>query len=276
MKREHLLSIMLFPALVLFGCANAPTEPSAQSTATPAPVAPVARPEPQTKPQPLDVIKKMAAYLRTLDRFAVRVERTTELILPTEQHLHADQSMVIAIQKPNRMRVDFQNISGGRQLFYDGQNFSLYTPEKNVYASAAAAPTLDDTLDLLATQYRISLPIADLLVANPESRLVQNITSELYVGRILVRGVVCHHLAFQTPDLDWELWIEEGPKPLPRRLVLTDKSVKGAPQMLADLSDWNLTPQFPADFFTFTPPQNAEKIKFLEQAPTAHPSKAAQ
>ncbi len=276
MKREHLLSIMLFPALVLFGCANAPTEPSAQSTATPAPVAPVARPEPQTKPQPLDVIKKMAAYLRTLDRFAVRVERTTELILPTEQHLHADQSMVIAIQKPNRMRVDFQNLSGGRQLFYDGQNFSLYTPEKNVYASAAAAPTLDDTLDLLATQYRISLPIADLLVANPESRLVQNITSELYVGRILVRGVVCHHLAFQTPDLDWELWIEEGPKPLPRRLVLTDKSVKGAPQMLADLSDWNLTPQFPADFFTFTPPQNAEKIKFLEQAPTAHPSKAAQ
>jgi len=276
MKREHLLSIMLFPALVLFGCANAPTEPSAQSTATPAPVAPVARPEPQTKPQPLDVIKKMAAYLRTLDRFAVRVERTTELILPTEQHLHADQSMVIAIQKPNRMRVDFQNLSGGRQLFYDGQNFSLYTPEKNVYASAAAAPTLDDTLDLLATQYRISLPIADLLVANPESRLVQNITSELYVGRILVRGVVCHHLAFQTPDLDWELWIEEGPKPLPRRLVLTDKSVKGAPQMMADLSDWNLTPQFPADFFTFTPPQNAEKIKFLEQAPTAHPSKAAQ
>ena len=161
-------------------------------------------------------------------------------------------------------------------MFYDGQNFSLYTPEKNVYASAAATPTLDGTLDLLATQYRISLPITDLLVANPDSRLAQNITSELYVGRILVRGVVCHHLAFQTPELDWELWIEEGPKPLPRRLALTDKSVKGAPQMLADLSDWNLAPQFPANFFTFTPPQNAGKIKFLEQVSTAQRSKAAQ
>ncbi|RUQ40893.1 MAG: DUF2092 domain-containing protein [Candidatus Competibacteraceae bacterium] len=276
MKRTHLLSMMLFPVLILSGCASAPTEPSAQVTATPAPAAPVARPEPQIKPQPRDVIKEMAAYLRTLDHFTVRVERTTELILPTEQHLHADQSMVIAIQKPNRMRVDFQNISGGRQLFYDGQTFSLYTPEKNVYASAAAAPTLDGTLDLLATQYRISLPITDLLVANPDSRLAQNVTSELYVGRTLVRGVVCHHLAFQTPDLDWELWIEEGSKPLPRRLALTDKSVKGAPQMMADLSDWNLAPQFSANFFTFTPPQNAGKIKFLEQVSTAQRSKAAQ
>ncbi|NJM12850.1 MAG: DUF2092 domain-containing protein [Synechococcaceae cyanobacterium SM1_2_3] len=270
MKLLPLFSAILFAALALSSYAS---PPAADSSPLPAPVV---NPPPAVKPQPRDVLKSMAAYLRTLDRFTVRVEKITELILPTDQRLHADQTMEVAIHKPNRMRIDYQNLSGGRQLFYDGQTFALYTPEAKVYASATAAPTLDETLDLLETQYRISVPIADLLVANPDSRLVQNLTSETYVGRILVHGVPCHHLAFQTPDLDWEIWIEDGPRPLPRRLLLTDKSVEGEPQMTANLSEWNLTPQFAADYFSFKPPQGAQKIKFLNAAPAAvAPAKTA-
>lgn len=272
MKTPRLLSALLFPALALLGCASPPTDRPAASTA---PAAPVVSPEPAVKPQPRNVLKQMAAYLRTLDRFTVRVEKTTELILPTDQRLHADQTAEIAIQKPDRLRVDFLNLSGGRQLFYDGTSFSLYTPEPNVYASAATPPTIDETLSLLEDRYRISLPVADLLFADPQSRLVRNLKSETYVGRILIRGVVCHHLAFQTPEVDWEIWIEDGPKPLPRRLLLTDKSVKGSPQMTANLSDWNLAPAFSADYFTFKPPQSARKIKFLDAAPAAMPAKAA-
>lgn len=274
MKIQLLLTAILLPALALFGCASSPTA-SDQPTASSAPPTPVASPAPAVKPQPIDVLKRMAVYLRSLDRFTVRVEKTTELILPTEQRLHADQTAEIAIQKPNRLRVNFQNLSGGRQLFYDGKTFSLYTPEQNVYASVPAPATLDETLNLLENRYRISMPVADLLFADPESRLVQNLKSETYVGRVLVRGVVCHHLAFQTPEVDWEIWIEDSPKPLPRRLVLTDKSVAGSPQMVAVLSDWNPAPQFAADLFTFNAPPNAQKIVFLADRPAIQPTKAA-
>ena len=273
MKILPLLFVMLFPALTLMGCASPPAEQPAKLSMSPAPVV---SPVPTVKPEPRDVLKQMSAYLRTLDRFTVRVERTTELILPTDQRLHADQTAEIAIQKPDRLRVNFLNLSGGRQLFYDGQTFTLYTPEANVYARAAAAPTIDETLDLLDNQYRISTPIADLLVSNPDSRLGQDLTSETYVGRILIGGVPCHHLAFQTPAVDWEIWIEDSPRPLPRRLLLTDKSVEGSPQMTATLSDWNLASSFSTDFFTFNPPQDAQKIKFLESAPAARPAKTAQ
>ena len=87
---------------------------------------------------------------------------------------------------------------------------------------------------------------------------------------------MCIRDSFRTPEVDWEIWIEDGPKPLPRRLVLTDKSVKGSPQMTANLSDWNLVPQFSTDFFSFKPPQNAQKITFLDAAPAVRPAKAAQ
>ncbi|MDS4028289.1 MAG: DUF2092 domain-containing protein [Candidatus Contendobacter sp.] len=278
MKVLPSLFAMLFPTLALMGCASPPTEQSATSGTPPAPIfspQPTVSPAPAIKPQPRDVLRQMAAYLRSLDRFTARVEKTTELILPTDQRLHADQTAEIAIQKPDRLRVNFLNLSGGRQLFYEGQTFVIYTPEANVYASAAAAPTIDETLDLLDSRYRISTPIADLLVADPDIRLVRNLTSETYVGRALVHGVPCHHLAFQTTEVDWEIWIEEGSRPLPRRLLLTDKSVEGSPQMTADITHWELAPTFPADFFTFKPPRNAQKIEFLESAPAIRPAKAA-
>lgn len=274
MKMLSLLSAIFLFSLALISYASPPAVDSPAASVTP--MMPAISPSPVVKPEPKDVLKSMVAYLRTLDRFTVRVEKITELILPTDQRLHADQTMEVAIQKPNRLRIDYQNLSGGRQLFYDGETFALYTPAANVYASAAAAPTIDETLDLLETQYGISVAIADLLVANPDSRLVQNLTSATYVGRILVRGIPCHHLAFQTPELDWEIWIEDGPKPLPRRLLLTDKSVEGAPQMTASLNEWNLAPQFAADFFSFKPPQSVEKIKFLNTKPAVQPTKAAQ
>ena len=275
MKILPLLSALLVPTLALLGCASPPTATD-RPAASSAPPAPVASPEPAVKPEPKDVLKQMATHIRSLERFTVRVEKTTELILPTEQRLHADQTVEIAIQRPNRLRANYHNLSGGRQVFYDGKTFAIYTPEPNVYASAAAPPTLDETLDRLADHYKISMPIADLLAADPQSRLVQNLQSSAYVGRTLVRGVVCHHLAFQTSEVDWEIWIEDGPKLLPRRLVLTDKSVEGSPQMTASLIDWNLAPQFPADYFTFVPPQNAQKIAFLADLPAAQPTKATQ
>lgn len=273
MKNQLPLTAILLPALMLFGCASPPA--ASDRPATPSAPPPVASPGPAVKPQPVDVLKGMAAYLRSIDRFTVRVEKTTELILPTEQRLHADQTAEIAIQKPDRLRVNFQNLGGGRQLFYDGKTFSLYTPEQNVFASAAAPATLDETLNLLEDRYRISMPVADLLFADPESRLIQNLKSETYVGRVLVRGVICHHLAFQSSEVDWEIWIEDGSKPLPRRLVLTDKSVAGSPQMTAALTDWNVAPQLAADLFAFNPPPGAQKIAFLADRPAAQPAKAA-
>ncbi|MBK8537370.1 MAG: DUF2092 domain-containing protein [Candidatus Competibacteraceae bacterium] len=274
MKKIMLLSATLLPILALIGCASPPpaTDQPASSSAPPAPITSA---QPVVKPQPMDVLKQMAAYLKSLERFTVRVEKTTELILPTNQRLHADQTVEIAMQRPNHLRVNYQNLSGGRQLFYDGKTFSLYTLEPNVYATAAAPPTIDETLDRLADHYQISMPVADLLTADPQSRLVQNLKSSVYVGRALVHGVVCYHLAFQTPEVDWEIWIEEGSKPLPRRLLITDKSVEGAPAMTASLSNWNLTPQFSADTFTFKPPQNAQKIAFLADLPAAKPAKPA-
>jgi hypothetical protein len=72
--------------------------------------------------------------------------------------------------------------------------------------------------------------------------------------------VECEHLAFRDLDVDWQIWIEVGDKPLPRKYVITSKAVGGAPQYTLRMRDWktNVTPA--ADAFSFKPPEGASGV----------------
>ena len=84
------------------------------------------------------------------------------------------------------------------------------------------------------------------------------------VGQREIDGVSCHHLAFTQENLDWEIWIEDGPRPLPRKLLINYKSEPGSPRYAARLSAWDLQPRLSDAYFQFHPPAGASKIDFLE------------
>lgn len=64
-----------------------------------------------------------------------------------------------------------------------------------------------------------------------------NVLFGFSVGVTQVEGVRCHHFAFVEQDIDWQIWIEDGTQWVPRKLVITYKTLPGAPQSTAVLSD---------------------------------------
>jgi hypothetical protein len=84
------------------------------------------------------------------------------------------------------------------------------------------------------------------------------------VGPSVVGGVKSTHLAFRGSEVDWQIWIEEGGRPLPRKFVLTSKQVKGEPQFTVLVRSWDVAPKLTEGMFTFTPPKGAKKIEFLK------------
>ena len=86
------------------------------------------------------------------------------------------------------------------------------------------------------------------------------------LGTHLAAGLPCRHLAFTQPDVDWQLWIEQGTAPLPRKLVITDKQKMGWPQYAVTFTGFDFQPSLPEKLFTFTPEKNARKIEFLPLA----------
>jgi hypothetical protein len=71
-------------------------------------------------------------------------------------------------------------------------------------------------------------------------------------------------LRFRTPEVDWQIWIEMGASPIPRKYVITSKTVSGAPQYTLRIKDWKADAQISADAFTFTPPQGTKQVAAKE------------
>ena len=72
--------------------------------------------------------------------------------------------------------------------------------------------------------------------------------------------------AFRNNDVEWQIWIEVGSRPIPRKYVITSKAVTGAPQYTLRIKDWKTDVQVAADAFAFKPPADAKKVDFAALA----------
>jgi hypothetical protein len=151
---------------------------------------------------------------------------------------------------------------------YDGKTVTLHNRADNVYGSTPAPAATDDMFDMLAEKFGMTLPMSDLLFSNPYKALIGRVRSGRYLGTGYVFETKCHHLAFRQEVVDWELWIEDGPRPLPRKLVITYKEAPGDPQYTAYLSNWNLSADVPDSRFSFAAPPGAKKVGFTEPVDT--------
>ena len=72
----------------------------------------------------------------------------------------------------------------------------------------------------------------------------------------------CTHLAFRGSEVDWQIWIEDGDKPLPRKFILTSKTVAGEPEFTVLIRSWDMAPKLTNSEFSFTPPKALRRSSF--------------
>jgi hypothetical protein len=212
-------------------------------------------------------MQRMVDYLAGLTAFRLRTETTLEVVLETGQKIQFGSVVRGAVQRPDRLRADREGDVVALSLYYDGSHVTLWSPHKQYYASKAAPATLDEVLGFLEEELDMAAPAADLLYSDGGAELLKEATSGLYVGVSEVDGARCHHLAFRAEDVDWQIWIEDGERPLPRKYVITTRDVEGLPQFEVRLGDWEVAAAIPDEEFTFTPPEGATRIEI--QTPDA-------
>jgi hypothetical protein len=246
---------------LVLALATFPTLVSAQ-TATPATVTPAIEPE------AMAALNSMGAYLRTLKAFQVRAATTTEDVLDDGEKVQYAAVTDLLAQAPNRLRVEVVSDRQERMYFYDGKTFTLFAQRVGYYATVPAPPTTVELVDRLDEKYGIEVPLVDLFRWGGPRASAADIKSAADIGPSVVEGTTCEHYAFRQPGLDWQIWIQQGDYPLPRKLVLTTLTDEARPQHTA-VYTWNATPSFNDAAFTFDPPSDAQKIVLAEASATA-------
>jgi hypothetical protein len=227
-------------------------------------------PEPATTPdiapEAKAPVEAMCGLLSGQKTFTFSVEINEEQVYPNGQTVQLTRYADVAVKRPDKLYSRVTGDERDRVLVYDGKTVVMADYDRGVYAVVDAPPTIDATLTMLADKYGIVAPLSDLLYADPCKEILSNVRTGDCVGVHTAGGAACDHLVFAQKNADWQLWVDRGKTPLPRKVVITDKNVMGWPQYAAVFSDWDLSPKLPADLFTFKP---AKDMRPIELTPLA-------
>jgi len=218
---------------------------------------------PVIEPKAMDALSKMGGFLRTLKAYEVSFKVSKDEVLDSGQKVMVDGISELTVQTPDRFHFSTKIDEAHRdlQFFYDGKTFTIYGNTNKFYASVTAPTTIHELLDVAEERYDIDLPFRDLFVWGTNSADVAAIQSAIYIGPTKIDDVPCDHYAFRNVDVDWQIWIEQGETPLPKKLVITTMDEEEHPQYVSNMN-WNLSPKIKSKSFTFVPPKDAHKIEF--------------
>jgi hypothetical protein len=208
-------------------------------------------------------LRGMSVFLAAQPRFSIAAAVDQEVVLSDGQKLHHYSNGVMNLSRAEGIHVVRDGYNGRFEVFVEPSRISLLGRDGRIYYQVPNSGTLDGALDTFRRVLRVDAPAAELLHSDAYGNLVADARSGAVVGQEVVDGVRCNVLAFRTDASDWQIWIEDGPRPLPHRYRVVSKRIPGAPAFTVDLT-WNLAPSFSRSEFSFAPPSGAVLAKNLE------------
>jgi hypothetical protein len=194
-------------------------------------------------------------------QFAFQARTIRSYAGPNGVLLHIVHAMKTVYRRPDRLAVDVTGDDGSIKVVYDGKAVVLYGAEQKQYASIPVTGSIDKALDAVEERTGTDFPLSDLLSDDPGGSVLAGVTLGGQVGTSTIGGVRCSHFSFEAPDMEFELWLEDNERSLPRRFVVTHRSVPGWPIFIAEISNWDFSIQAPDSEFEFQPPVGVAKVE---------------
>jgi hypothetical protein len=207
------------------------------------------------------ILKTMTDYVASQKVISATYDTDIEVLTNDLQKIQFASSGQLLLSRPDKLRASRIGGYANVELVFDGKTLSVLGKNLNVYAQTDAIGSTDQLVERLRNQFGMAIPGADLLLSGAYDELMKDVLDAKHIGRGVIDGIECDHLAFRNPDVDWQLWVEVGSRPIPLKYVITSKAVTGAPQYTLRIKDWKTDVQVPAEAFAFKPPADAKKVE---------------
>lgn len=223
------------------------------------------------EPQADAALHRMSDYLAGLKAFRMETTSVDEKITTEHQKIQEVKESKVSVKRPGQIRVDRAGPKGHAVFRYDGKLFSLYHSEKNVYTDAPAPPTIDEAVDNAGQRLEIDAPGGDLIVSDAYKALTDGVKVGRYVGLEPIGNVNAHHLAMTKKDVDYQLWIQDGPQAVPLRYVIVSKDMPSQPEYTLEMRAWDVNANIADDEFQLDVPKGAKRVDLVSKQPEKKP-----
>jgi hypothetical protein len=188
------------------------------------------------------ILLRMSEFLATKQVLTVQAERTEERVRYSGQKVEFTTEVSAAIRRPGHLLARQSGLGIDLQSAIHPGQITIYRPGSQEVARVQGPDSIDAAFDLLDKEYGVGIAMLDLLVSDPYASAKRTMRTGEYIGLERIGGVACHHLAFTAAGLDWELWVDAGAEPVPRKLKIVYRESVGVPSLCVRDLRWT----FPA------------------------------
>lgn len=215
-----------------------------------------------TAPRVSEVLRSATDFLAQAPGFAVHAELDFDEVISTGQKVRFNGAFDAALQRPNQMFVDYRGDRSSRRFWYDGETATLLNPESGMYAEYAFTGDIDQMIDALREDTRLTLPLSGIVRMDAYQEITSQVRRASYLGIHDVEGTPSHHLYLVGDDVDVQIWVAVGDQPLLTRVLIEYKTQPGAPQYSAVFMDWVIEKP-DGKLFAVQLPEEGTRIDFL-------------
>jgi hypothetical protein len=212
------------------------------------------------------ILKAMSDYVASQKAIIATFDTSIEVITTNLQKIQFANSGRLQLVRPNKLHASRVGGYADVELVFDGTTATVLARHNNVFAEIKAAGSIDQLVERLRDEYNVTVPGADLLLARVYDELIEGVLDAKHIGQGVIDGVECEHLAFRNEDTDWQIWIEIGQRPIPRKYIITSKAVASGPQYTLRIKTWATDASLSPDAFTFKAPAGSKKVDAKELA----------
>ena len=156
------------------------------------------------------ILKSMSDYLGRQENLSLKYDSDVEVVTPAVEKIQFSASGEVTLSRPNKFRVSRTGGYADVELVSDGSQMTVYDRDGNRFAQVPSTGSFEEVVDRLRSETTLDMPGADLLLSKPYEELIRGVLEAKHIGRGVVDGVECEHLAFRNLDTDWQIWIAVG------------------------------------------------------------------
>jgi hypothetical protein len=188
-------------------------------------------------PDALVQIKRMTDYIGSLSDARMTVIESREEPVQGAGRVRKQVQRSYTMRRPNQLAWSATGEGVNASGAFDGTELKL---ENNLNSRATTIPiagTLDTLLTTLRDQEKLTLPMADLFASNLYDRLTGEMTTARYMGLHQMDGEICHYVACENGQIQWQMWIAKEGNPVPKRVLIRYLNLPGAPRFAAIIKE---------------------------------------
>lgn len=209
------------------------------------------------------VLQRMGAYTGSLDQLVVKGEAFADARLDAGLIVSNSVDLVIKIDRPSSIYVESFDGMNTKKIYIHEGNLTVFNSENKFYARAKVPKDIEDAMQFAMEEFDLDMPLGELFFADSALALITEQDTVLYLtDKSRIGGADCHQIVVRGPEVDLQIWVEEGDRPTPRKIAMSMKWEAGSPRHVA-LLEWSGATVIDPGVFVFKAPEGAQEIKFV-------------